>query len=55
MYQSIVPAPVLAESTILPGPQIVLEVTPEIVGIVFIVATTAVRVAEAHPLYVAST
>lgn len=49
-YQSIVPALVVAESITGPGPQRLLELAAVIVGMVLMVATTAVLELEAQPL-----
>ena len=54
-YQLIVPAEAVAPRVTVPVPQRELFVTPEMVGIVFTVAVTCVRVAVVHPLFVAST
>ena len=53
-YQFNVPPPVAAPSETVPAPQRVPGVVPVMVGIVFTVATTAVR-AEGQPLSVTST
>lgn len=50
VYQSMVPAPVLADKTILPGPHRLLDITPVMVGMVFTVAVTGVLVPDAQPL-----
>ena len=54
-YQLIVPALALAPKVTVPVPQFDPGVVDEIVGIVLIVAVTAVLVAVVHPLEVAST
>ena len=54
-YQLIIPALAVAPRVTLPEPQLLPGVVPVIVGIGFIVAVTAVRVAVVHPVFVAST
>ncbi len=54
-YQLIVPALAAAPNTTVPVPQRLLSVTPDILGIAFTVAVTAVLVAVVHPVAVAST
>ena len=54
-YQFIVPALAVAPSVIVPGPHLEPGVVPVIVGMVLMVAVTAVRVAVVQPLLVAST
>ena len=54
-YQLIVPALALAPKVTVPVPQFDPGVVVDIVGIVLIVAVTAVLLAVVHPLDVAST
>ena len=54
-YQLMVPAEVVAPRVTIPVPQMLAGVVPVMVGIVFTVATTAVRVAVVQPIAVAST
>ena len=54
-YQFMVPALAAAPNTKVPVPQRLLSVTPDILGIAFTVAVTAVLVAVVHPVAVAST
>ena len=54
-YQLIVPAEAVAPNVTVPVPQLLPGVVPVIVGVGFIVATTAVLAPEVHPLAVAST
>ena len=54
-YQLMVPALADAPNTTVPVPQRLLSVTPDILGIAFTVAVTAVLVAVVHPVAVAST
>ena len=54
-YQLIVPALALAPKVTVPVPQFEPGVVDDIVGIVLIVALTAVLLAVVHPLDVAST
>jgi hypothetical protein len=54
-YQLMVPADGVAASVTVPVPQRLLGVVPVIVGIVFIVANTAVLLPVVHPIAVAST
>ena len=54
-YQFIVPALAVAPSVTVPGPQFEPGVMSVIVGIVLMVAVTAVLVAVVQPLLVAST
>ena len=54
-YQLIVPALALAPKVTVPVPQFDPGVVDEIVGMVLIVAVTAVLLAVVHPLDVAST
>ena len=54
-YQLIVPALALAPKVTVPVPQFDPDVVDEIVGIVLIVALTAVLLAVVHPFEVAST
>ena len=54
-YQLIVPALAAAPMVTVPVPHIEFGVVPDIVGIAFTVATTAVLLAVVHPLAVAST
>ena len=53
-YQLIIPALAVAPRVTVPGPQLLPGVVPVIVGIVLIVAVTAVRVAVVQPAFVAS-
>ena len=54
-YQLMVPALAAAPNTTVPVPQRLLSVTPDILGMAFTVAVTAVLVAVVHPFAVAST
>ena len=54
-YQLMVPADAVAPNVTVPIPHLLFGVVPVIVGIGFIVATTAVLVPVVHPLLVAST
>jgi hypothetical protein len=54
-YQLIVPAEVVAPSVTVPVPHLDAGAVPVIVGIVFIVAVTAVLDVVVHPFVVAST
>ena len=54
-YQFIVPALAVAPNVKVPGPQLNSGVVDVIVGIGRIVATTACRGEEVHPLFVAAT
>ena len=54
-YQLMVPALAAAPNTTVPAPQRLLSVTPDILGIAFTVAVTAVLFAVVHPVAVAST
>ena len=53
-YQLMVPAEAVAPKVTVPVPQLLPGVVPLIVGIVFMVAVTAVLVPVVHPLLVAS-
>jgi hypothetical protein len=53
-YQLIVPAEAVAPNVTVPVPQLLPAVVPVIVGIGFMVATTAVLVPVVHPPLVAS-
>ena len=55
LYQFIVPLLALAPKATVPASHLDNGVVPVIVGVVFTVATTAVRDDEVHPLLVAST
>ena len=50
-----VPALAVAPKVTVPVPQRLLSVVPDILGIAFTVATTAVLLAVVHPVAVAST
>ena len=54
-YQLIVPPEAIAERATVPVPHRLPPVEPVILGVIFIVAKTAVLEAEVHPLAVAST
>jgi hypothetical protein len=54
-YQLMVPADAVAPRVTVPVPQRLLGVVPDIVGIGFTVANTAVLLAVVHPISVAST
>ena len=54
-YQLTVPADAVAPRVTVPVPQRLLGVVPVIVGIVLIVANTAVLLTVVHPISVAST
>ena len=54
-YQLMVPALAAAPNKTVPVPQRLLSVTPDILGMAFTVAVTAVLVAVVHPFAVAST
>ena len=54
-YQLMVPADAVAPRVTVPVPQRLLGVVPVIVGIGFMVATTAVLLPVVHPIAVAST
>ena len=54
-YQLMVPADAVAPRVTVPVPQLLFGVVPVIVGIVLIVANTAVLLPDVHPISVAST